>query len=158
MNYLTPELQKRILRSIQDVRSAADVSLFLDEIEAATFQTKADLKGLIKKLLVYCFPLSELMAESAEGVVADICREAKELIKNCDRIKVEMSYIPSRDFSSGLYDIFQSLGYVLFLFDFIVVPGTGTGAHFYHKGNFIDVSMSGLIKEKMKNINFSAQI
>lgn len=154
MNYITPELQKTILRAIQDVRAASEVSRFSDEIEADTYKTKSDVPGLITRLLTYCYPLSELMNGHPPDVVRDICHEARALFQECDRIKVEMSYIPSRDFASGLYDIFQNLGYSLFLLDFVVIPDIGTGARFYHKGNFIDVSLVSLIREKMKNIGF----
>ncbi|GIW60428.1 MAG: hypothetical protein KatS3mg087_1494 [Patescibacteria group bacterium] len=153
MNYITSELQKAILKSIQDVQAASEVSSFLDEIEASTYKTDSDATALVKRLLKYCYPLSELMSGRPKQVIRDICQEAQSMLKNCDRIKIEMAYIPSRDFASGLYDIFQSLGYSLFLLDFIVTPDIGTGAHFYHKGNFIDVSFVNIIKEKMKGTN-----
>jgi hypothetical protein len=156
MNYITTDIQKTILRSLQDVKSAAEVSMFLDEIKAATYNKDPDLRALVDKMLAYCYPLAELMRGRPPEDIRGICVEGQETLEKADRIKAEMSYVPSRDFISGLYEIFESMGYSFFLLDFAVDSEIGTGARFYHKGNFIDVSMVNVIKDKMKNIGLSS--
>lgn len=155
MTYLTPEIQSAILNSLQTVTRAAELSFITGEIKAATYTQGADLKSLSEKVSSFSKDLGGLVSSSDSGTLRAVVEEVAELIEHSDRLKVEMSYIPSKDFVSGLYDIFRTLGYKNFLLEFTTVPETGTGARFYHNGNFIDISMFDLIKEKMKGFNFN---
>ncbi|KKS16410.1 MAG: hypothetical protein UU74_C0043G0008 [Candidatus Woesebacteria bacterium GW2011_GWA1_41_7] len=155
MNYLTPEIQAAVLSSLLTVPRAAELSFLTDEIKAATYIQGADIKGLSEKVSPYSKELGGLISSSDPGTLRALVEEVAELIEHSDRLKVEMSYIPSKDFVSGLYDIFKVLGYKNFLLEFTTVPEAGTGARFYHNGNFIDISMFDLIKEKMKDFNFN---
>ena len=155
MNHLTSETQGRILSSLQTVTRATEMSFLLDEIKSATYTQGADLKGLFGKLSYYSKELAEQIGGTDFGITREIIKETQDLIKHSDRLRVEMSYTPSKDFLSGLHEIFSTLGYQNFLLEFTIVPETGTGARFYHNGNFIDISMFDLIKEKMKEFNFN---
>ena len=155
MTYLTPEIQAAVLNSLQTVPRAAELSFITDEIKAATYTQGADMKGLSEKVSSFSKDLGGLISSSDSGTLRALSEEVAELIEHSDRLKVEMSYIPSKDFVSGLYDIFRVLGYKNFLLEFTTAPETGTGARFYHNGNFIDISMFDLIKEKMKGFNFN---
>ena len=154
MNYLTPETQARILSSLQTVPRATEMSFLLDEIKSATYAQGSDMKGLFEKLAYYSKELADQMNVTDSGTVREIIKETQELINHSDRLRAEMSYAPSKDFISGLYEIFAVLEYQNFLLEFTVVPEAGTGARFYHNGNFIDVSMFDLIKEKLRGFNF----
>ena len=155
MNYLTPETQALILSSLQTVPRATEMSFLLDEIKSATYTQGSDMKGLFEKLSYYSKELADQMNATDSGTAREIVKETQELIKQSDRMRVEMSYAPSKDFVSGLHEIFSVLGYQNFLLEFTVVPEAGTGARFYHNGNFIDISMFDLIKEKMRGFNFN---
>ncbi len=155
MNHLIPETQGRILSSLQTVTRATEMSFMLDEIQSATYTQGADLKGLLEKLSYYSKELSEQLSAADSGTVREMVKETQDLINHSDRLRVEMSYHPSKDFLSGLHGIFSTLGYQNFLLEFTIVPEAGTGARFYHNGNFIDISMFDLIKEKMQGFNFN---
>ena len=153
MKHLTSDIRKRLLSSLGTANKASEISFLLDDIRAATYIASADLKPLLERLSYYSPEFAATVAGCRGDSLREVVKEAQELVKEAEPIKVEMSYNPSADFAKGLYDIFQSLGYENFLFDFTVTPEVGHGARFYHKGNFLDVSMFDLIKEKIKGIN-----
>ncbi|HAI63057.1 MAG: hypothetical protein UU64_C0013G0013 [candidate division WWE3 bacterium GW2011_GWF2_41_45] len=155
MKHLTPETQTQILSSLQTMPKAAELSFLLDDMSSGTYTQNADLTNTLEKVSQYSKDLAVLLNVPDSENIRDIVKEAQELVCNSDRIKVEMSYAPSKDFMSGVYEIFKSLGYKDFLLDFATVSDAGTGAHIYHNGNFIDISMFDLIKEKMQGFNFN---
>jgi len=149
MNHLTPEIQTLILSSLQTARKASELSFLLEDVAAATYKQDTDLKTAIEKI-------ADALRALDSGKAREVALESQNLLRHADRIKVEMSYVPSKDFESGLYEIFKTLGYKDFLLEFTVVSDTETGAHIYHNGNFIDISMFNIIKEKLREVNFNS--
>ncbi|KKS30936.1 hypothetical protein A2380_00020 [candidate division WWE3 bacterium RIFOXYB1_FULL_43_24] len=156
MNHLTPEIQTLILSSLQTARKASELSFLLEDVAAATYKQDTDLKTAIEKIADYSNELANALRALDSGKAREVALESQNLLRHADRIKVEMSYVPSKDFESGLYEIFKTLGYKDFLLEFTVVSDTETGAHIYHNGNFIDISMFNIIKEKLREVNFNS--
>lgn len=153
MTYLTEDIQKILLKSLGTVKKSSELAFLLDDLRASTFVKGADTKVLVEKVSHFSQDLKNLISGLSGDSLRDVSDEVRGFLKSTDIIKVEMSYLPSADFSAGLYEIFLSLGYNNFLFDFSISEDVGTGARFYYKGNFLNVSMFDLIKEKLDSLN-----
>jgi hypothetical protein len=155
MKYISTDFQKQLLKELRISQSANDLVNVLDALSTATYKPSANIESFIESTKSYSPELAKLLTESSVEIKREIIKEVRKFLIDADKIKIEISYTPSKDFLYGLYDVFQNLGYSNFLFEITTDPEIGTGAKFYYKGNFIDISMLNFIREKMKGLDLN---
>lgn len=146
-NYLEDLISK-----IHTSQKAVEIISILDSLSSDSYRTdRKILEPHFRALDVACPGISALFQDKSAQEIRDLAAELRNALLAIEKIKVEMSYRPSKDFILDLRKIFELIHKKSdFLLDISIDPSLENVARFYYAGKFYSVSLLSYIKDKMR--------